>query len=336
MTVLTQTKKVTVNGNGASTVFSFSPLVIYDADDLYVVHVDSAGTETALSRGTGASAYSVSVSTYPGTGSITYPQDAVTPLPSGQSLVIKRLLTLEQNVNLENQGGYNPDTIEQFALDKLAIFDLQQQEEIERSLRLPISSSASTTLPTAVADTVLGWNSGGTALENKTSTGTIGLPINVDNLDVAADIKTALNTANFPALRTAIGLAIGSDVQAYDADTLKADVADTLSVQMAQTLQTDTSSSGAVTFDFAGGACFLDLTENLTDINFTNMRANAWHFLLIQQGSGGHTGTGYDTNVKHPGDTEPTFSTTNNAWDLFGIYYDGTNALMVTIAQDLR
>ncbi len=46
------------------------------------------------------------------TGSVTYPADAVTPMTSDEKITMKSVLTLEQQTDLENQGGYFPDTQE--------------------------------------------------------------------------------------------------------------------------------------------------------------------------------------------------------------------------------
>lgn len=167
MTVQTQVTKVTGNGNGSATTFSFSPLVIFQSTDIEVIVTDSDGVETSVSEGTGASSYSVSVSSYPGTGSITYPEDEVTPLPSGSTITIKRVLTLEQQTDLENQGGYFPEVLET-ALDKLVMQNLQQQEELDRSLKVPVSytGSADFTVPTPSASKLIRWDSTGLALEN--------------------------------------------------------------------------------------------------------------------------------------------------------------------------
>jgi hypothetical protein len=170
MTVTTQTKKVTTAGNGSATTFSFSPIVIFASTDLSVVTtVVATGVETARSEGSGASAWSLGITTFPATGSITYPQDAVTPLESTHTITIKRVLTLEQQTDLNNQGGYFPDVQEE-QFDKLVMIDLQQQELIDRTFKFPVSYTGSVSLeipaPVAAdASKILALNSGLTAFE---------------------------------------------------------------------------------------------------------------------------------------------------------------------------
>ena len=151
MTVASQTTKVTTGaGNGSTTVFSFSPIVIFETDELEVKLITLAtGAETLLSLGTSTANYSVAATTtFPGTGSITYPATLGTQMASTHKLSIKRVLTLEQTLDIENQGGYLPENQEQ-AFDKGVMLDLQQQEEIDRSLKAPqgISSSFNFEIP---------------------------------------------------------------------------------------------------------------------------------------------------------------------------------------------
>jgi len=173
MTVETTTVKVSGNGNDSATSFSFSPVVIFASTDLVVTLVESDGTETVLTEGSGATNYAVVVSSYPGTGSITYPADTVTPMATGDKVVMKRTLTLEQLTDLSNQGAYNPET-QETQFDKLVMIDIQQQEEINRCLKgtvgepnvtsweLPNTDTASAgDIPALSSDkTGLGWASG--------------------------------------------------------------------------------------------------------------------------------------------------------------------------------
>jgi hypothetical protein len=145
MTVATQTKKVTATGNGSATTFSFSPVVMTEVGDIVVTTtVIATGVETARTEGTGSANWSTAIvaGDYPTTGSIVYPADEVTPLASTHTITVSRLLTLEQQTDLENQGGYFPETHEQ-QYDKFVMIDLQQQEVIDRTLAFPLTYAGS-------------------------------------------------------------------------------------------------------------------------------------------------------------------------------------------------
>lgn len=203
MTVLSQARKVTYQGNGVASSFSFS-FTIFDASDLEVTLLAADGAETVLSEGAGTSNYSVSVASYPGTGSITYPASGAAKLASGASITIKRVLPLEQATDLDNQGGYFPDT-QETALDKLLIIDLQQQEEIDRAIKFPVSDSTalSTTFPAAAqrAGMFAAFNSTG---EPIAATGVTGVP-------VSAFAGTLLDDATAAAARGTLGSSATGD-----------------------------------------------------------------------------------------------------------------------------
>lgn len=170
MTITSTTQRVTANGNDVATVFSFSPITIFASSELVVTLVEADGTETVLTEGTGSTNYSVSLTdstNLPSTGSVTYPADEVTPLATGDSIVIKRQVALTQETDLENQGGYFPDTQEN-ALDKLTMQSIQQQEEIDRSLKIAIGDAdalSSVEFPEPAALKTIRWNATATALE---------------------------------------------------------------------------------------------------------------------------------------------------------------------------
>jgi hypothetical protein len=132
-------------------------MVIYASTDIEVIHtVTATGVETTLTEGTGATKYSVGLTSYPATGSITYPADEVTPIPSTETITIKRVLPYTQLIDLTTQGPYSADT-QEVALDKLTIMILQLQEQLDRAILIPVGSSVGfvgdDTIP--VADTYL-------------------------------------------------------------------------------------------------------------------------------------------------------------------------------------
>lgn len=153
------------SGNGVTDSFSFS-FTIYVSTDLVVTFTDTDGSETTLTEGAGATNYSVTVASYPGGGSITYPASAGTKLTSAQTITIKRVIPLTQTTDLENQGGYFPE-VQELQFDRGIVIAQQQQEEINRALKIPVSddSGAALDIPTPSANRVIGiWNAGATAI----------------------------------------------------------------------------------------------------------------------------------------------------------------------------
>lgn len=135
MSLDSELNKVIRAGTGATASFSF-PFVIQSAAQLEVTHIAADGTETLLSIGTGADVYSVTVTAYPGIGSITYPQDSSFFIDTDESLVIRRDVPLTQPTELGVQGRYDP-RVQEAVFDRLTMIDQQQQEELDRCVDLP-------------------------------------------------------------------------------------------------------------------------------------------------------------------------------------------------------
>lgn len=170
MTISSNEPKEIHNGNGSATVFSFSSFIINKASDLQVTKTDSQGNETVLVEGSGTENYSLTVANYPGSGSITFPATLGTELAANEKITIARVVVLEQETDLQNQGAYKPEQVES-ALDYSRMVDLQQQEQLDRSLKAPISddSGADYTLPSPSSLGMFRWNEAANALELITS-----------------------------------------------------------------------------------------------------------------------------------------------------------------------
>ena len=127
-------------GDGTNFSFSFSPIVMYkNAEVVVTLTVTATGVETTLTEGTAAANYSVTFDTsFPSTGNIIYPATETGAIASTSTITIKRVITLDQQTDLENQGGYDAETLEE-QLDKIVVMIQQQQEEIDRCLKIPIS-----------------------------------------------------------------------------------------------------------------------------------------------------------------------------------------------------
>lgn len=125
-------------GNGTASNFAFT-FKVFQATDLEVVRLNvSTKVETILVIN---SNYTVSLNadqnSNPG-GSITLTAGA---LASGFNLVITSDIENLQPTDIVNQGGFYPDVIED-ALDRATIQIQQLQEAVDRSAKLPITSSA--------------------------------------------------------------------------------------------------------------------------------------------------------------------------------------------------
>lgn len=129
-------------GNGVTTSFPFA-FKVFQTSDIEAISADSAGTESTLVLNTD---YSVSLNAdqdnNPG-GSVTL----TAALATGRTLIISSAVPETQGTVLTNLGGFYPTVIND-AHDKLTILIQQQNEQLARSLRFPITESAlSATLP---------------------------------------------------------------------------------------------------------------------------------------------------------------------------------------------
>lgn len=128
--------------------------------------------------------------------------------------------------------------------------------------------------------------------------------------------------------------AIGSTVQAYDADTAKTDVAQTFTASQRGEITTLTSGS-TVTPDFAASNNFtLTLGENLTIANPTNLVAGqSGSIFLVQDGTGSRTIT-WGSYFDWAGGTAPTLSTAASSVDRLDYIVRTTGSIhsVVTLA----
>lgn len=189
MTVSSSLNRKAYTGDGVTTSFSTSPVVFYDSDELDVYVVTTAtGASTTLTENTHYTVSGGAGST--GTVNLAGGSSPYGAPSASQTLVIVRTLDLVQEFDPQNNDGSDADNIER-AFDKLTMMAQQNAAAIARSFKLADSdvSGASAEVPTPSASKLIGWNSAGTALENKAAA-------DVDLTIVTAYIQTLLDDAD--------------------------------------------------------------------------------------------------------------------------------------------
>jgi len=156
MTVSSSTIKNSYSGDGSTTVFAYA-FKIFAAADLTVIIRSSTGTETVKTITTH---YTISNIGVDGGGNVTFGSAPV----SGETVVIIRNTANTQTLDLVENDPFLSGSFEE-SLDKITHQLIEQQEEIDRSIKVSrtnsITSSDFTTNASDRASKVLGFDSSG-------------------------------------------------------------------------------------------------------------------------------------------------------------------------------
>ena len=187
------------DGNATTATYPYTFKVFASTELKVVVREVATGVETELT----ASQYSVT-----GVGAATGGNvvlsgtedwlDGSGYLKSGWHITITRNVSIQQTTDIKNQGDFD-QVVHENAFDKLAMIDQQQQVDLDRSLKVPVTfvESVSTELPAPSADMVIGWNADGDALENKAD---------LSAYSISPYSETLLDDANKEAARVTLGM----------------------------------------------------------------------------------------------------------------------------------
>jgi hypothetical protein len=130
--------------------------------------------------------------------------------------------------------------------------------------------------------------------------------------------------------------AIGTTVQAFDADTAKTDVAQSFTAAQRGTVVALTDGA-TITPDFAAGNNFsVTLGGSRTLANPTNLTAGQSGVIVVtQDGTGGRT-LAFGGNWKFPGGTAPTLTTTAAAVDVIAYYVESASRITARVVGDVK
>jgi hypothetical protein len=159
MTIVNQSIKRTVQGNGVQTVFDYN-FLIPTADTAELWFLDDVTGDTYLLP---ASSWSLSGANNPLGGTFTYPRNAgQQPLQDTQSLTLVRKVPNTQITSLQNQSGFQPRAVES-ALDWIVMQIQQFVDEVGRSIRVPLAEQGLPELLPAGfrSNTILGFDVNG-------------------------------------------------------------------------------------------------------------------------------------------------------------------------------
>lgn len=154
-----------------------------------------------------------------------------------------------------------------------------------------------------------------------------GFLTTANNLSDVADTSIA---------RTNLGLAIGTNVQAYDVDTAKTDVVQSFTAAQRGAVVALTDGA-TITPDFALANNFsVTLGGNRTLANPTNLTAGQSGAIVITQDGTGSRTLAYGSYFKFPTGTAPTLTTTASAVDVLAYYVESSTRITARLMADVK
>jgi hypothetical protein len=171
------------------------------------------------------------------------------------------------------------------------------------------------------------WSAGDKVELRPTAAVLAGMAQTANNLSDLVSASTA---------RTNLGLAIGTDVQAYDANTAKTNAVQSFSVAQRGTVTALTDGS-TITPDFAAANNFsVTLGGNRTLANPSNQTAGQSGVIVITQDGTGSRTLAYGSYWKFSSGTAPTLTTTASAVDVLVYYVESSTRITAKLVTDVK
>lgn len=337
-------------GNNSTPNYSFTFRILAESHLLVTVRHPTTGVETTLALTTD---YTVS-----GVGNVSGGAIALVAgkawmtsgnLTTGWHITIRGVEPLVQGTDIRNQGDYYPEGIED-QFDYQMRIAQQQQDELDRSVKLPETVAASgfdTTLPADIAsnpDATIVVNAGGTGLAMGPTKGAIssaaGYATAAGVAKVAAEAaQTAAEAAQAAAEAAAGTVTLASQAEA-EAGTNNVKYLSSLRTAQAITKQRPvasvalTDSSTVATDASLGGVFTLTTTQNFTLSNPTNAYSGQKMVWKITQDATGSRIITLGNAFKVSSEISAVvLSTAANSVDWIGAIYDGTNFNVIAFSS---
>jgi len=149
----------------------------------------------------------------------------------------------------------------------------------------------------------------------------------------ATNVQAAIEELDTEKIATS---AIGSTVQAYNANTALTNVNQSFSVAQRGTI-TALTDGATITPNFNNANNFsVTLGGNRTLANPTNLTAGQSGVIVITQDGTGSRTLAYGSNFKFPGGTAPTLTTTANAVDVLAYYVESASRITARLVADVK
>lgn len=178
MTIASEVYRNDYTGNGSTATYAYGFKIFNQAHLLLTVRNTSTEVETTLAITTDYTVTNVGVAAGGNIVLVDNNQawlDGSGYLATGYTLTIIRHLDLTQETDIRNQGAFYPETHEN-EFDTIVMQMQQLQEQIDRTIIQPVSSTVDLEFPTPSADKYIGWNDAATGLENKTAPSSTDYP----------------------------------------------------------------------------------------------------------------------------------------------------------------
>ena len=229
-------------GNGSTTAFPFS-FKVFSTAEVTVVQTNLSLVETTLTLGTNYTvALNANQNSNPG-GTV----NMVTAPASGFLITLTSSLGYTQTLDLTNQGGFYPSTIND-ALDRATIQIQQLNEQVGRSIKVNISSSIS---PSDLINTII--SSAASATTSATNAATS-----------ASNAATSATSASGSATSASTSASTAT-TQASAASTSATNAAASASTATTQASNATTSATSAATSATSAGTSAATATTQATN-----------------------------------------------------------------------